>query len=140
MQLDHACIAVRSLDKAAERFCRLLGYRVATEPVENSRQQVRVLFLKKKGSLDLKLIEPSNKQSPLVDFLKKGEGLHHLAFKVDSVRSGVEELKQKKARILSEPQPGEAFCNELISFLFAGHGLNIELIDTDCRASRLDDE
>ena len=40
-------------------------------------------------------------------------------------------------RILTSPEPGEAFDNELIAFLFAGNGLNIELIDTDKKAGRL---
>jgi methylmalonyl-CoA/ethylmalonyl-CoA epimerase len=44
-------------------------------------------------------------------------------------------------RILTPPQPGEAFEDEKIAFVYAGDGLSIELIDTDKRARRrlLDD-
>ena len=136
MVLDHVCVAVRSIDRAANRYCELFGYEIETEVVENTRQQVLVQFLSKEGSLDIKLIAPSNPKSPLVEFLKKGEGLHHVCFKVDDLESGVSTLQEKKARLLAGPEPGEAFCGENIGFVYAGHGLNVELIDTDCRANR----
>ena len=37
------------------------------------------------GSIDIKLIEPSGESSPLWQFLKRGEGLHHLCFRTDDV-------------------------------------------------------
>ena len=40
-------------------------------------------------------------------------------------------------RIITQPQPGEAFDNERIAFVFAQQGLNIELIDTDKKANIL---
>ena len=40
-------------------------------------------------------------------------------------------------RVLAQPQPGEAFENERIAFVYAGDGLNVELIDTERRAARL---
>ena len=80
--------AVRELEQAAERLCALLGYHRATEPVTNTRQQVRVLFLRKQGSLDLKLIEPATPESPLWPFVKKGGGLHHICFQTDDVEAG----------------------------------------------------
>ena len=33
-------------------------------------------------------------------------------------------------RVISQPEPGEAFENESVAFVYAGHGLTIELIDT----------
>ena len=133
MQVDHVAIAVRSVDAAAERFCQLTGYSRKTEKVTNSRQQVTVLFLEKPGSLDIKLIEPAGAASPLWSSLKKGEGLHHLCFRVDDVTAACEDLAALGARILAAPQPGEAFDDELIAFSYFGMGLNVELIDTDRR-------
>lgn len=136
MDLDHVCIAVRNVERAADRFCELFGYRRKTDKVTNSRQEVNVMFLCKDGSLDIKLIEPSNRESPLIDFLKhKGEGLHHIAFKGDDVAADVAALQEKGARVLAEPQPGEAFDDNLIAFVYAGMGLNVEVIDTDKRRS-----
>ncbi len=138
MQLDHICLAVRKIDRASVVLTTLLGYSAKTEKVENSRQQVVVQFFSKAGELDIKLIEPSDRESPLVDFLKRGEGLHHLGYKVDDVTGSLADLKEKGVRVTAEPQPGEAFDESLIAFAFLGSGLNIELIDTDKRRSLID--
>ncbi len=92
----------------------------------------------KPGSLDIKLIEPSSMESPLVEFVKRsGGGLHHLAFRTESVERGVADLQEKGARIVAAPQPGEAFEDALIAFALLGSGLNAEIIDTDARRSEI---
>ena len=133
MHLDHVCVAVRSIEKALPRLMALFGYRPKTKKVTNTRQRVNVMFLGREGSMDLKLIEPSGQESPLWQFLKRGEGLHHLCFRVDDVRSEVAELEKSGLRILARPEPGEAFDDGLIAFGYAGSGLNVEFIDTDQR-------
>jgi methylmalonyl-CoA/ethylmalonyl-CoA epimerase len=135
-RLDHVCLAVRQIATARVMLERMLGYQPRTEPVLNTRQQVVVQFMSKAGSIDIKLIEPASLESPLVEFLKRGGGgLHHLAFRTDSVDAAVEDLTGKGAKIVAAPQPGEAFANADIAFAFLGFGLNAELIDTDERAA-----
>jgi len=133
MQLDHVCIAVRSIDSAVAKLTPLLGYEPRTARVTNTRQKVNVVFLSKPGSIDLKLIEPASEDSPLWASLRKGEGLHHLCFKTDDTVVRLEELAGRGLRVLSRPAPGEAFNDHLIAFGYAGCGLNVELIDTDER-------
>lgn len=139
MQLDHVALAVRSIEAVRDRLCRITGYSVATDKVTNTRQQVNVQFLSKPGSLDIKLIEPSGPDAPLVDFVKRGAGLHHLAFKVSDVGEACSDLAGRGARILVPPQPGEAFEDHLIAFVFLGGVLNAELLDTEERRSRRSD-
>jgi methylmalonyl-CoA/ethylmalonyl-CoA epimerase len=118
---------------------RMFGYAPRTEPVENTRQRVWVQFMSKEGSIDIKLIEPNSPQSPLVDFIKRGGGgLHHLAFKTESVAFAVADLQSKGGRIVASPEPGEAFEDAYIAFAFVGAGLNVELIDTDARRRERD--
>lgn len=137
--LDHVCLAVRSIDAARQILERTLGYKPRTRPVKNSRQQVLVQFMSKAGSLDIKLIQPSSPDSPLTDFIKRsGGGFHHLAFKTDSVRDTVTELEARGAKIVAAPAPGEAFDDSLIAFAFLGAGLNIELIESDARRELID--
>ncbi|VAW65844.1 hypothetical protein MNBD_GAMMA09-3323 [hydrothermal vent metagenome] len=132
--LDHICLAVVSIDKAADRICKCLGYRVKTEKVINTRQDIYVQFFTKEGSIDFKLIMPASRQSPVVSFLKKhGEGLHHVGFKTDNVCDAFDEIVSKGAISTLPPEPGEAFCNELIAFSYLGNGLSVELVDTDKR-------
>lgn len=137
MTIDHIAIATRSVEAAAERFCLLFGYQRRTSPVTNTRQKVNVLFLRKPGSLDIKLIEPAADDSPLWDFVRKGGGLHHLCFRVDDVSAACQELAGKGARVIAQPAPGEAFDEHDIAFVFAGMGLNVEVVDTDARRSLL---
>ena len=137
MQLDHVCIAVRSIEAAIAKLGTILGYAPRTDRVTNTRQKVNVVFLSKPGSIDLKLIEPATKDSPLWASLRKGEGLHHLCFRTDDTLRQLEELSGRGLRILSPPAPGEAFNDHLIAFGYAGCGLNVELIDTDERRGEL---
>jgi methylmalonyl-CoA/ethylmalonyl-CoA epimerase len=137
MIVDHIGIAVRSLDQAVRQWETTFGYRRMTEPVVNIRQKVRVVFLEKEGSIPVKLIEPTNDTSPISDFAKRGGGLHHLCFKCDDLPGELDRMKALGLRVLAGPQPGEAFEDENIAFVYAGNGLNVELIDTDRRAARL---
>ncbi len=72
--------------------------------------------------------------------MQRGGGLHHLCFRAESVASEAARLAALGMRLVAEPQPGEAFEGESIAFVYAGDGLNIELIDTEIRAGRLDKE
>lgn len=135
MIIDHIGIVARSLDKGIGLWTEKFGYRQKTEVVVNTRQKVKVVFLEKEGSLDVKLLEPVDETSPVYKFALKGGGLHHLCFKCDSLNDKLEELGGSGFRILAGPEPGEAFENENILFVYATQGLNIEIIDTDKRAN-----
>ena len=139
MQLDHICLAVRSIINVRARLCALLGYSPRTDIVKNTVQDVNVQFLAKSGSLDIKLIEPASENSNLLQFLRtKGEGLHHLGFMCDDVGITLGTLTTQGARVTVPPAPGEAFDAETIAFLYVAGGLNIELIDTLKRRALID--
>lgn len=133
MILDHVAIAVRNVEEAAVRLCTTLEYTRKTEVVTNTRQHVNVLFLQKKGSLDLKLIEPSDDESTLWPFVHKGGGIHHLCFKVPDVGAACDSMREKRVRVMTPPEPGEAFDEHPIAFCYLGFGVSAELIDTDLR-------
>ena len=137
MVIDHVGVAVRSIEKSVPRWQSVFGYRQATQVVTNTRQRVHVVFLAKQGSLPVKLIEPVDDESPIAAFTRQGGGLHHLCFRVPSVDAEVARLAAMGLRTLTPPQPGEAFENEPIAFVYVGDGLNVELIDTDRRAGLL---
>ena len=139
MNIDHVGIVVPSLDKAITHWQQVFGYVPYTNKIENTRQKVYVIFLQKEGSLPVKLLEPVDKTSPIYRFAKRGGGLHHLCFKSDNLRKEVSRMEELGLRILTHPEPGEAFDGEDIAFVYAGQGLNIELIDTDKRAGIIAD-
>jgi methylmalonyl-CoA/ethylmalonyl-CoA epimerase len=137
MVIDHIGVAVRSIETAIPRWESAFGYSQATEIVVNTRQRVRVTFLEREGSLPVKLVEPTGEDSPLQAFVRRGGGLHHICFRADSVTAEVARLEALGLRVIAPAQPGEAFEGELIAFMYAGDGLNVELIDTERRAGRL---
>ncbi len=138
MVIDHIGIAVRSLEQAIPRWKSAFGYEQATSIVINTRQRVRVVFLERAGSLPVKLIEPTDDASPVRAFTDRGGGLHHLCFRVDAIDPALARLAALGMKVIAPPQPGEAFEGEPIAFVYAGGGLNVELIDTERRAARLD--
>ena len=134
MIIDHICFAVKDLEKSIRNWSQAFGYDQMTEIVANTRQQVKVVFLKKEKSIPIKLIEPFEENLSLSDFVRKGGGFHHLCFKCDNINQQMTELKENGLITLVEPQPGEAFENENIAFMLTRFGINLELIDTDKKA------
>ena len=137
MVIDHIGMVVKSIQKGIEHWEKVFEYRKVTEVVINSRQEVKVVFLSKKNSLTVKLIAPLDDTSPVYQFAMKGGGLHHICFKCNDMNKEIKRLGEIGLRLLTPPQPGEAFENENIAFIYAKHGLNIELIETDLKAKRI---
>jgi methylmalonyl-CoA/ethylmalonyl-CoA epimerase len=131
MIIDHICIAVKSIAEAIEYWEEKFGYKQMTQPIINTRQQVKVVFLNKPESILVKLIEPLEENMSLTSFVEQGGGFHHLCFKCDDLNEKIIELKKKGVRMLVPPQPGEAFANHDIAFFWAKNRINFELIDTD---------
>ena len=130
LELDHIGILVRDLDSAVTTFRTLFGYRQATVPVVNTRQKVRVVFLEREGSLPLKLFEAVEPNSALARAARSGGVLLHLAYYTEDLEGTIDSLVTLGARVLSSPQPGEAFDDHPIAFLYAGSGMNVELVTT----------
>lgn len=134
MVIDHIGFVVRSLEQGIKQWEELFGYTQNSDIVTNTRQKVRVVFLAKKDSLTVKLLQPSQSDSPVSAFAAKGGGFHHVCFRCDDLKAEIPLLKQRGARLIVRPEEGEAFLNHDIAFLFAENNLNIELIDTSEKA------
>ncbi|KAA1262361.1 Glyoxalase/Bleomycin resistance protein/Dioxygenase superfamily protein [Rubripirellula obstinata] len=104
--LNHIGIAVRSLDDQQAFYAQTLG--AEFEGVEDvPSQKVKVAFYKL-NDVRLELLEPTDPESPIAKFIeKRGEGLHHMAFTVDSLQDRIDELKSEGLRMIDEtPRPG----------------------------------
>ena len=124
-RLDHIGIAVKSLEAA--RIYESLGLRVEhVETVET--QKVKTAFLSV-GDANLELLEPSSADSPIAKFIeKRGEGIHHICFRVDDIESHLARLKAEGYRLVNEaPVPGAHGCRVAFLHPSAGNGVLIEL-------------
>jgi len=137
MIIDHICFAVKDIKEGITYWENVFGYSQMTRIVINSLQKVKVTFMIKENSLTVKLIEPLEDNQSLVNFVNRGGGFHHICFKCSDINKKIDELTGKGLITLVKPQPGEAFNNSNIAFLLARHGINIELIDTDEKAGKL---
>jgi methylmalonyl-CoA/ethylmalonyl-CoA epimerase len=137
MIIDHICFAIKHLEDGITYWEEVFGYKQMTKIVENSRQKVKVTFLRKEDSITIKLIEPLESNISLVNFVNRGGGFHHICFKCSDINEKIVELTAKGLLTLVPPQQGEAFNNHNIAFLLARYGLNIELIDTEEKAGIL---
>jgi methylmalonyl-CoA epimerase len=92
-RIDHVGIAVKSIDEAAKLYTDL-GLKVeGTEVVES--QKVKVAFIPI-GESRIELLESTAPDGNIAKFIEsKGEGIHHLAVKVDNLEKALEELAAK---------------------------------------------
>ena len=69
------------------------------------------------GQTKIELLEPMNEESTVAKFIeKRGEGVHHLAFCVDSVAASLEEAESKGVQLIDKtPRKGAEGLN--IAFL-----------------------
>jgi len=134
MIIDHIGIVVQNIDSGITQWEKTFGYHQLTEIIENSKQQVRVVFLVKENSITIKLIEPIDERSTVYNFSRRGGGLHHLCFRCENLKKQIVEFVNNGLYLLVKPQSGEAFENNNIAFLLAKNNLNIELVDTDKKA------
>jgi len=128
-KLDHIGIAVRSLEGGAKIY-QSLGLSIEhVETVET--QRVKTAFLSV-GDSNLELLEPTSPDSPIAKFIeKRGEGIHHICFRVDDIEAHLERLKAEGYRLINEaPVPGAHGCRVAFLHPAAGNGVLIELSES----------
>ncbi len=104
--LHHVAIAVKSLAEARIAYESALGLS-ASEPEFVPTQKVNVLVLFA-GTQRIELVEPASDDSPVSKFIEtRGQGIHHLAWKVDDCAAAIAALKAKGLRMIDDaPRPG----------------------------------
>lgn len=125
MKLDHIGIAVKSLD--ASKIYQDLGLKI--DHVEDVKTQgVRTAFISV-GDANLELLEPLSPDSPVAKFIeKRGEGIHHICFRVTDIESHLARLRKQGYRLINEaPVPGAHGCRVAFLHPAAGNGVLIEL-------------
>jgi methylmalonyl-CoA/ethylmalonyl-CoA epimerase len=101
LKVDHIGIAVSNLDEAVKVYTEVLGLELAgTEVVEE--QKVKVAFLPV-GDTEVELLESTSPDGPIAKFIEKnGEGIQHIAFKVDNIEEAIAAMKEKGLKMIDE--------------------------------------
>ena len=127
-EIDHVAIAVRDLPAAIDFYRDTFGAVVDHREVVES-DGVEEALLKVADSY-IQLLTPTNDDSPVAKYLeRKGEGLHHIGYRVDDCAAALQSVKDNGGRVIDEaPRPGSrgttvAFVHPKTSF-----GTLIELV------------
>lgn len=114
LDLHHIGIVVENMVEAVARYAPL-GF-VADEQVDVPEQHVRVVVFKA-GPGYIELIQPTDPDGPIARFLaKRGEGLHHVAYRVDDIATALERLAAAGVRLIDE-QPRRGLHGWKIAFV-----------------------
>ena len=105
-EIDHVAIAVRDLDAAIAWYREAFGCEVDHREVVES-DGVEEALLRVADSY-IQLLTPTRPDSPVAGFLeRRGEGLHHVGYRVADCAAALERVKAAGHRVIDEvPRPG----------------------------------
>jgi len=127
--VDHVGIAVKNLDEAVNVYCNILGFKLL-KVHELAERKVKVAFFSTGGETKIELLEPLGSDSPVAKFLEsRGEGIHHIAVKVDDIEKALEKLREKGVMLVDE-KPRIGAEGKKIAFVHpkSTKGVLIELV------------
>ena len=100
-KIDHIGIAVKSIEEARKFYEDILGMTV-TEIEEIPDQKVKVAFIPS-GDSELELLQSTDPQGPIAKYIEaKGQGIQHIALRVDDIEQTLADLKDKGVRLIDE--------------------------------------
>jgi methylmalonyl-CoA epimerase len=127
-EVDHVAIAVHDLEAAIAWYQEVFGATVAhRERVDSDGVEEALLAV---ADSYVQLLTPTRDDSPVAKYLaNKGEGLHHVGYRVNDCAAALQSVKDAGGRVIDEvPRPGSrgttvAFIHPKTSF-----GTLIELV------------
>jgi methylmalonyl-CoA/ethylmalonyl-CoA epimerase len=128
-EIDHVAIAVGDLDAAIEFYGRVFGATVAhREVVESDGVEEALLQV---AESYVQLLTPTRPDSPVARFLdKRGEGLHHVGYRVADCAAALEAMKTAGAVAIDEaPRPGSRGTTVAFIHPKSTFGTLIELVE-----------
>jgi methylmalonyl-CoA/ethylmalonyl-CoA epimerase len=101
LKVDHIGIAVKDLEVAKKFYSEMLGIKAAGEEVVE-QQKVKVCFFPC-GDSELELLESTSPDGPIAKFIEKnGQGMQHVALRVNNIEAALADLKEKGVRLIDE--------------------------------------
>lgn len=114
--LDHIAIAVKSIE-VHQKIWEDLGLKFDEKREIVEEQKVKTAFAHVDINAHIELLEPTSDESAIAKFIaSKGEGIHHLCFKVSDINQKQKELEAKGYRfIYPSPKAGAGGC--MVNFM-----------------------
>jgi len=131
MALHHIGFVVGSIEKTVDRFARSISAQWDGHIIADPLQGVRVTFLRSIVSPSeslIELVEPAGAKSPVENFLKRGGGLHHLCYEVDSLTAQLQLSRSLGGLVVRQPMPAVAFGGRHIAWVYTADKLLTEYL------------
>jgi len=129
--IDHIGIAVKSIEQAGKFYTDVLGLNI--QEIETvAEQKVNVAFIPITDS-EVELLESVEPDGPVATYIKgRGEGVQHIAFRVDDINQCLEELKAKGVRLIDQA-PRDGAGGAKIAFIHPKetNGVLVEICERD---------
>ncbi len=105
-RIDHIGIAVESLENTIPFYRDVLELELLSiEEVPSQKVRVAMFAI---GNSRIELLEPTSHESPIAKAIeKRGQGVHHIAYAVDSAADEIESFIEKGIRMIdTTPRAG----------------------------------
>jgi len=131
LKVDHIGIAVKDMEAAKKFYTEILGMAAQGEEVVE-QQKVKVCFIPS-GDSEIELLESTSPDGPIAKFIEKnGEGIQHVALRVDNIEAAIADLKAKGVRLIDEePRYGAGAASIAFVHPKATGGILLELSQRD---------
>ena len=130
-RIDHIGIAVKKIAEAGKFYTDVLGLKI--EEIENVvDQKVNVAFIPISQS-EVELVESTHPDGPVAKYIDaRGEGVQHIAFRVENIEEALAELKAKGVRLI-DPEPRKGAGGAKIAFIHPKetNGVLIEICERE---------
>jgi methylmalonyl-CoA/ethylmalonyl-CoA epimerase len=129
VRLHHVAYVTKNLERKAAELRRLFGLQPAGEPVVDTAQGVRILFVDL-GSTQLELLEPLDTDSPVAYRAANAPGLFHLCFEVDDLDEALRCVAEtEEATIVKAAQPAPAIKGRRVAFVVTRSNDLVEFVE-----------
>jgi methylmalonyl-CoA epimerase len=128
IEIDHVAIAVHDLEAAIAWYADVFGATVEHREIVQSDGVEEALV--RVAESYVQLLTPTRDDSPVAKYLeKKGEGLHHVAYRVADCAVALEAVKASGYQVIDQvPRPGSRATTVAFIHPKASFGTLIELV------------
>ena len=100
-KIDHISIAVKDLEDAMSIYSDILGLESkGTEVIEEQKIIIATFLV---GEVKIELVQSTQPNGPVGKFIeKRGEGMHHIAFRVENIDESLKELSASGVKLIDK--------------------------------------
>lgn len=129
-KVDHIGMVVKNVDEALDVYKRAFDLDpIKREVIEETK--LKIAFIKV-GEVLIEFVEPMEPGFGMIgEFLEdQGEGLHHIAYRVENIEAALEKMRQENIPLMDEePQAGADASRIVFLQSTSTHGVITELVE-----------